>query len=105
MKEDTEEIIKIKVAVTLRILLRRNKSYSNEKDIANSHEKISTTADIRKATVTSAFKGTTRTAMTTIILIVDAMGYSLIDFAEVYNKVSAKEIEDLQKEIKNKIKS
>ena len=33
------------------------------------------------------------------------MGYSLIDFAEVYNKVSAKEIEDLQKEIKNKIKS
>ena len=31
MKEDTEEIIKIKVAVTLRILLRRNKSYSNEK--------------------------------------------------------------------------
>ncbi|MDV3635143.1 hypothetical protein CMU84_08255 [Elizabethkingia anophelis] len=103
MKEDTEEIIKIKVAIVLRNLLKRNKSFSSEKAIANSHEKISTTAGIRKATVTSAFKGTTRTAMTTIILILEAMEYSLIDFAEAYNKVSIKEIEELKREITNKI--
>lgn len=106
MKKQTEEHIKIKVAISLRTLLKRNKAYSqkkeNKEDIVDSHEKISINADIRKATVTLAFNGVTRTAMTTVLLIVEAMGYQLIDFAEVYDKITEKEISNFKKEIMKK---
>lgn len=105
MKKQIEDIIKIKIAISLRKLLNRNKSIvskkENIKDIADSYDKISMNADIRKATVSSAFNGETRTSMTTIILIIEAMDYNLKDFAEVYNKIADNEIDSFKKEFLN----
>lgn len=106
MKKHTEDIIKIKIAISLRNLLNRNKSISikkdYKKDIVDSYEKISFIADIRKATVTFAFNGETRTSMTTIILIIEAMGYNLNDFAVVYDNITERDIESFKKEYLNK---
>jgi|SRR5690606_4618141 len=105
MKKQIEDIIKIKIAISLRKLLNRNKSMfsskENRKDIVDSYDKISMNADIRKATVSSAFNGETRTSMTTLILIIEAMEYNLKDFAEVYEKVTDKEIDSFKKEFLN----
>lgn len=101
MKEDDENYIKIRIAISLSVLLQKNKVHSQEKEnknaIVDSYEKISLNAGIRKATVTSAFNGRTRTAMTTIILIVDALGYTLKDFSEIYDRITAQEISDFSK--------
>src|SRR5690606_28444111 len=105
MKKQIENIIKIKIAISLRKLQYRNKSNvsrkENRKDIVDSYEKISMNADIRKATVSSAFNGETRTSMTTLILIIEAMGYKLKDFAEVYNKIADNEIDSFKNEFLN----
>src|SRR5690606_19492121 len=102
MKKQIEDIIKIKIAISLRKLLNRNKSNvsrkENRKDNVDSYEKISMNADIRKATVSSAFNGETRTSMTTLILIIEAMEYNLKDFAEVYDKITENEIASFKKE-------
>lgn len=96
MFTDTEKIIMIKTAIALRLLLGRNKGYSenNKSDIIDSYEKIAinSNADIRKATVTNAFSGKKRSSLVTIILIVESMGYLMRDFAEIYDKLSEKDI-------------
>ena len=100
MNEHSEVIIKIKIAISLRDLLRRNKEYARTKEkheeIIDSYEKISVNADIRKATVTSAFNGTTRTAMTTVVLIIEAMGFTLTDFSKTYSEIDSKQISDFR---------
>ncbi len=106
MKKQEEEIIKIKSAISLRNLLQKNKDYSrksgNNKEIVDSHEKISIVADIRKATVTDAFSGVTRTAMTTIVLIVEAMGFNLKEYGEEYDKITLQQINTFKQSI-NKV--
>lgn len=101
MKKQEEENIKIKIAISLRTLLKMNKNYSqkfeNEKDIVDSYEKISIAADIRKATVTHSFSGFARTSMTTVILIIEAMGYKLPDFTKIYSELTDKHIDDFKK--------
>jgi len=103
MKKQEEEIIKIKSAISLRNLLKKNKDYSqkivDKKEIVDSHEKISIVADIRKATVTDAFSGVTRTAMTTIVLIVEAMGFNLKEYGDEYDKITAQQINTFKQNI------
>ncbi len=100
MKKQEEENIKIKVAISLRTLLKMNKNYSqklgNEKEIVDSYEKISIAADIRKATVTQSFSGFTRTSLTTVILIIEAMDYKLQDFTKIYAELTDKHISDFK---------
>ena len=98
MNNKSEEYIKIKIAITLRLLHNRNKEKykgeTNSKADVSSYEKIALNSnnDMRKATVTSAFDGHTRSAMTTVILIIESMGYKLCDFAEEYDKITDEEI-------------
>ncbi len=105
MNNDVERIIMIKVAITLRLLLGRNKNYVatiyNTADIINSYEKIATNsyADIRKATVSNAFSGKKRSTMITIILIVESMGYTMIDFGKQYSKITDNDISEFEKNI------
>lgn len=105
MNDKNEEYIKIKIALALRVLHNRNKeNYKvkpDSKDDVSSYEKIALNSaiDIRKATITSAFDGTTRSAMTTIILIIESMGYSLIQFSEEYYKITAEDISKFKREI------
>lgn len=102
MKVQFEDIIKIKIAISLRTLLKQNKEYSRKieksEEVTDSYDKIAINADIRKATVTLAFNGVTRTAMTTIILIVEAMGYTLQDFSKIYSDITDKQISDFRRE-------
>ena len=83
MNNKSEEYIKIKIAIALRVLHYRNKGkykgITDSKEHINSYEKIAlnSSSDLRKATVTSAFDGRTRSAMTTVILIIESIGYTL----------------------------
>src|SRR5690606_14331237 len=103
MKKSDKEVIKIQIAIALRTLLQYNKEYARKKEkyveIIDSYEKIALNADIRKATVTSAIKGSTRTAMTTviiIIIIIEAMGFTLNDFSKIYSEIDSKQISDFR---------
>jgi len=109
MYKESEKIIMLKVAITLRLLLSRNKNYADldiEKgDLVNSYEKIAanSSADIRKATVTNAFSGSKKSTMVTIILVVESMGFNMKDFGEQYDKITEKDLEEFKKYItKNK---
>ncbi|WP_131327995.1 hypothetical protein [Chryseobacterium vrystaatense] len=102
----------IKVAITLRALLERNrnKNYADpnaeNKALVNSYEKIATnsSSDIRKATITNAFSGKKKSTMITVILIVDSLGYTMNDFGEQYDKITDKDIVEFKENIL-KIKS
>lgn len=109
MYKESEKIIMLKVAITLRLLLSRNKNYADlnieKDDLVNSYEKIAanSSADIRKATVTNAFSGTKKSTMVTIILIVESMGFNMKDFGDQYDKITEKDIEEFKEYIiKNK---
>lgn len=110
MIKEIEKIVMIKTAITLRKLLQRNKTNSKlasgNEDIVSSYEKIAinSASDARKATVSNAFGGETRSAITTVILIVESMGFTMIDFGETYNNISDKEVKDFQENIINKKK-
>ncbi|RBI93464.1 hypothetical protein DSC47_00750 [Elizabethkingia miricola] len=98
MIKESEKIIMIKTAITLRVLLNLNKSSliaSNKEDeIVSSYEKISThsNSDLTKATVNNAFSGVKRSTMPTIIMIVETMGFTMQDFGEQYSKVKDEHI-------------
>lgn len=104
MNNKSEDYIKIKIAIALRVLHNRNKDknkgVTDSKEHINSYEKIALNSnnDMRKATVTSAFDGHTRSAMTTVILIIESMGYTISHFAEEYDKISDEQISIFKKE-------
>lgn len=106
MFNDVEKIIMIKTAIALRLLLSRNKSHSqsDDSDIIDSYEKIAinSNADIRKATVTNAFSGKKRSSMVTIALIVESMGFTMIDFGEQYCKIKDEHISEFQDSVLRK---
>ncbi|WP_294214573.1 hypothetical protein [uncultured Chryseobacterium sp.] len=108
MIKSAEKIIIVKVAITLRLLLDRNKNFpqtlSENENIINSYEKISnnSSSDLTKATVNAAFSGKKRSAMTTVVLIVESMGFTMIDFSEQYSQITDGQILDFQNNILNK---
>jgi hypothetical protein len=93
VKEELEYIIKIKIAISLRRLLV-------QKGIAvdvNSYHDIAVAADLRKATVSDAFNANKASKGITIFLIVKAMGFSIVDFAKIYESVLDSEITQFKK--------
>ncbi len=104
MIKKSEQLIIVKIAITLRLLLARNKSSSQsnkeKENLVTSYEKIAinSSSDLTKATVNNAFSGKKRSAMTTIVLIVEAMGYKLCDFAEEYDKITNEEVNSFTRE-------
>lgn len=108
MIKKVEKIIIIKVAIALRTLLDRNKNFpqvlNDNENIINSYEKISnnSSSDLTKATVNAAFSGRKRSAMTTIVLIVESMGFTMLDFSKQYSNITNEEILEFQKNIINK---
>ncbi|WP_188619216.1 hypothetical protein [Flavobacterium suaedae] len=88
MKEDTDNIIKIRIAITLRQLLRK-KGVPVE---VSSYNDIAIVADLRKATVTDAFNANTACKGVTLFLIINAMGYSVTEFGKVYDSILDSEI-------------
>src|SRR5690606_21498325 len=98
MEKNSETFLQVKVAITLRRLLRSikssNSSAENKIDHDNSYKKIPTNAkfNLRTATVTAAFSDKTKSAMTTIIAIVISTGYTMKEFAEEFDTISDKEV-------------
>lgn len=96
VKKINEENIKLKTAISLRRLLESNKNYPhNENDIdaiVKSYGKISDEGDIRKATVSNILNAKTVAKSTTLILILEAMGFSLTDFAKTYYSINESDI-------------
>lgn len=93
MKKKLEELIKIKIAISLNKLLKRSKSstITEDVDIAKSYNKIALNADLRKATVSDTFNAKSIPSFITLILIVEAMGFKLTEFSEIF--YSIKEID------------
>ncbi|BFO65394.1 hypothetical protein [Chryseobacterium sp. KCF3-3] len=108
MIKESEKIIIIKTAITLRKMLSNNKSSSAKSDgsidIVNSYDKIAanSNSELTKATVNSAFSGKKRSTMATIVLIVESMGYTMIDFAEIYDKLSERDVNKFREEMLKK---
>ncbi|MCL1646354.1 hypothetical protein [Elizabethkingia anophelis] len=108
MIKESEKIIIIKTAITLRKMLSNNKSYSAKSDgsmdIVNSYDKIAanSNSELTKATVNGAFSGKKRSTMATIVLIVESMGYTMIDFAEIYDKLSERDVSKFREEMLKK---
>ncbi|MFD2938476.1 hypothetical protein [Flavobacterium sp.] len=96
VKKTNEENIKLKTALSLRRLLESNKNYPhNENDvdvIVKSYGKVSDEVDIRKATVSNILNAKSVAKSTTLILILEAMGFSLNDFAKTYYSISESDI-------------
>lgn len=105
MIKESEKIIIIKTAITLRKMLSNNKSSSAKADVSvdivNSYDKIAanSNSELTKATVNSAFSGKKRSTMATIVLIVESMGYTMIDFAEIYDQLSERDAKKFREEI------
>ncbi|WP_417353160.1 hypothetical protein, partial [Flavobacterium alkalisoli] len=79
MKEEFDNIIKIKIAITLRQLLSK-KGLAVE---VSSYNDIAIVADLRKATVTDAFNANKASKGITLFLIIKAMGYSIVEFGKI----------------------
>ncbi|MFG6686752.1 hypothetical protein ACGK9U_09240 [Mariniflexile sp. HNIBRBA6329] len=96
MKKAKEEVLKIKIAISLCKLLEKRKVtfVFQEEDIAKSYNKIALEADIRKATVSDTFNGLTMPNFSTLILIIESMGFKLDDFSEIYYSINEKEISE-----------
>lgn len=95
VKNDLEEHIKIKIAISLNKLLQSNeklRKLENEDSMARSYGKIALSADIRKATVSDTFNAKSTPSSLTLILIIEAMGFSLLDFANIYGSIKESEI-------------
>lgn len=96
MKENSTEHIKIKTAISLKKLLtsiQNNPQVKNaDNSIVKSYNDIALNADIRKATVSNTFNANSIADSTTLILIIEAMGFSLTDFAKIYDSIKESEI-------------
>lgn len=101
MKDTIEEHIKIKIAISLRRLLVIKKNLSISKieksEIVKSYNDIALNADIRKATVSNSFNAITEPKAGTLILIIEAMGFKLQDFADIFYNLNEGDINNFKK--------
>lgn len=98
MKEDQVSYINIKISISLKKLLESSIKFQpangTREEFAVSYNKIALEADIRKATVSDTFNAKSKTGpnSTTVILIVEAMGYNLKDFAKIFDSITDIEV-------------
>lgn len=88
MKKKLEEHIKVKIATSLHKLLQRN----GKDAVAQSYNDIALAADIRKATVSDTFNAKSTPNSSTLFLILEAMGYTISEFANTYDTLKDSEI-------------
>jgi hypothetical protein len=93
VKKETDENIKLKIAVSLRKLLETIEGYP----VAQSYNKIALTAYVRKATVSDAFNAKSIPNSLTLFLIIEAMGFSITDFAKVYDSIENSDLIEFKK--------
>lgn len=108
MKKELMEGMDIKIAISLKKLLVASKIFKQIDDkldpIATSYNKIALYADIRKATVSDTFNSKSIPRSTTLILIVEAMGYKLYDFAKIFESITKDEIQEFRESLVKNLK-
>ncbi len=93
MKKESIQLIRFKIAFSLNELLMTSKDFYQEGDeMAKSYNQIALNADLRKATVSDTFNAKSAPSTTTLILIIEAMGFKLNDFAKIYDSVTDADI-------------
>ena len=96
--KDIDPHIKIKIILSLKKLLsssKENRPINDDNEaMADSYEKIGRNAQIRKATVSNTFTGESSPKSETLIAIIKGMGFNLMDFAKVYEKITDLEIDN-----------
>ena len=106
MKNENLDDIKIRIAISLSKLLNSNKDAVNQEknysDVAKSYNKISLGTPSRKATVSDIFNANTNANTKTLFPVIEVMGYTLTEFAVVYDAVKNDEIEKFKKDRKIK---
>ena len=95
MVDEAEHIIKLKIAKVLKSLLEQNKL---ENKSTKSYNDIALNANMRKATVSSSFNAQASPNAITLIKIIEAMGYNIVDFAKAYNSISKIDLKDFKKD-------
>lgn len=91
--KDIDPHIKLKTILSLKKLLLINRSSkSDDEAMADSYEKIGRNTQLRKATITAIFTGRSNPRAETLILVIKGMGFTLIDFAKIYETITDKEI-------------
>lgn len=88
VKKETDDNTIFKIAISLRKLLESNGNLV----IKQSYDKIATNANIRKATVSNTFNAKSVPNSLTLFLIIEAMGFSLMDFSKVYDSIATSDI-------------
>ncbi|MCK7591271.1 hypothetical protein M0G43_11855 [Subsaxibacter sp. CAU 1640] len=77
-------------------------SIKTDEEIIKSYNEIALQPDIRKATVSDTFNAKSKSGpnSTTMILIIEAMGYTLGDFSNQYDSITQSDIENFIKRSK-----
>ena len=94
--EETQETIKIKIALSLNKLAEfskkkmQNDSYMER--LNTSYSEIADSSNIRKATVSDIFNANKSANSFTLIRIIRSMGYQVTDFGSQYDKITDEEI-------------
>lgn len=92
-----QNIYKIKIIISLKKLLERGKSLQKEtKDnkVVYSYHGVASNALLRKATINDTLNGITSPKATTLISIVEAMGFTVMDFGQEFDAISDEEINE-----------
>lgn len=94
--EETQENIKIKIAISLNKLAEFSKKkmqgHSDMKKLNTSYSEIADSSNIRKATVSDIFNAKKSANSFTLFSIIRAMGYQITDFGNQYDKITDEEI-------------
>lgn len=106
MKNESPDDIKIRIAISLTKLLNSNKESVKQKkinnDVVKSYNKISLDTPSRKATISDIFNANKNANTKTLFPVIEVMGYTLTEFAIVYDAIKSVEIEKFKKDKKNK---
>ncbi|MCO6148962.1 hypothetical protein [Flavobacterium sp. NRK1] len=93
MKKELEENIKFRIAASLRKLI----NCEDTELLSDSYNKIALAIDMRKGTVSDTFNANSKPTSSTLLMIITAMGYSLSDFAKIYESITEIEIREFKK--------
>lgn len=107
MEEKAIDHIILKTALALNKLLLKSKLYKDlnfddATKFAKSYGKISTNSDLRKATVSDNFNAKSNVRFATLISIVEGMGFTLSEFAKIYDSIEKAEMDQFAKIINKK---
>lgn len=103
-KNKTARLLHLKVIITLRkMLILNKKAQSNDdysvEDQPATYRNLYYNSDIREATISDTFNGKTLPTITTLLVLIEKMGYTLKEFAEIFEEVTEAEIIELDEQI------